>query len=372
MRFLVLLLCLLLAPPAFAQDDLTQAKAKAEALARQQAEEQSKADALKSEAAAASGDLESLQDRLVRASTRERDLADKLSDLQARAQASEARQTVLEGQLGTRRQDLAALLVGLARLSRLPPEIGMLRQGNTEDAINTAILLQSALPAVQAQARQLTASLQELDAVQKTLAEERAQLDAARTSLGQEEAQIEGLIKARQQKLQLTTAQAGQIAARLDKLRSDSATVDELIRKVTTPRAATPDVNNAPVLALRGGFLQPVAGKAIRQFGQPDEVGTKSLGISFAPGVGARIVSPAKGRVMFAGPFKGYGQIVILEHDGDLHSLIAGFGRLDVAVGQKVNQGEPLGLSSSGGAAGNVYFELRYAGEPIDPRVRQH
>ena len=364
------------------------ARARAAALAAQQQETERQAARLKEEANAASTDLSTLQERLVKASAAERGIADKLHDLLARTATLEARQAELNTSLGTKRQDLAALLVGLARLSRLPPEVGLLRDGNTEEAIHTALLLQSALPAVKAQAQQLTTSLQDLDRVQKQLAEERAELDATRAAMAAEETQIETLIHARQKKLQLTAAQQGEIAGRLDKLRAESTNVQDLIRRVASPRPAPrPDAPPAqpPVLALRGGFLQPVTGEVIRQFGQPDEVGAKSMGISFRPqgsgavtgggGSGARIVAPARGRVMFAGPFRGYGQIVILEHEGDMHSLIAGFGRLDVTVGQKVAQGEPLGLAGAGanGAGGqNVYFELRFSGEPIDPRLRQH
>jgi septal ring factor EnvC (AmiA/AmiB activator) len=74
---------------------------------------------------------------------------------------------------------------------------------------------------------------------------------------------------------------------------------------------------------------------------------------------------------MFAGPFRGYGQIVIIEHEGDMHSLIGGFGRMDVSVGQKVAQGEPLGLVDGPPASRrDVYFELRNQGDPIDPKPR--
>ncbi len=347
------------------------AKQKAAALAAQQKLAEQQAARLKADADATSTDLSTLQDRLVKASAAEREIADKLHDIMARTAKLETQQTELNSTLGAKRQDLAALLVGLARLSRLPPEVGLLRDGNTEEAIRTALLLQSALPAVKAQAQQLTASLQELDRVQKQLTDERAQLDVTRTALAQEETQIETLIHARQKKLQLTAAEQGEIAGRLDKLRADSANVEDLIRRVASPRPAPKPDAPPPVLALRGGFLQPVTGAVIRQFGQPDEVGAKSMGISFKPESSTRIVAPARGRVMFAGPFRGYGQIVILEHEGGMHSLIAGFARLDVSVGQKVAQGEPLGIAATG-TDQNVYFELRFGGEPIDPRLRQH
>lgn len=368
-----------------ASDDV---ETRQQTLQRATQEAADKANRLKEEAEAASSDLSTLQERLVNASTRERELSERLSSLIERTRELERQQTDLTSQLGTKRQHLAELLTGLARLSRLPPEIGLLREGNTKDAINTALLLESSLPQLQLEARALSSSLTQLDTVQKQLEGERANLAEARAAQDKEQAQIEVMIKARQKKLSLTTRQQADMQARLAKLKDESANLEDLIRKVAAPNPAAggkPD-EPAPVMALRGGFLQPVNGRVTRQYGQADEVGNKSLGLTFAALPGARIVSPARGKVMFAGPFKGYGLIVIVEHGDDMHSLIAGFGRLDVAIGQKVSQGEPLGLTAGPGGAQpvaekrddtgsekpqDVYFELRREGEPIDPRVRQ-
>ncbi|MBI3419013.1 MAG: peptidoglycan DD-metalloendopeptidase family protein, partial [Proteobacteria bacterium] len=118
-------------------------------------------------------------------------------------------------------------------------------------------------------------------------------------------------------------------------------------------------------------FITPVKGRLVYGFGDPDEVGTDSRGLTLKVRAGDRIVAPADGQVVFAGPFKGYGNILILRHNDDYHSFLAGFGRLDAAVGQVVNAGEPLGRApmEKGGSV-QVYFELRYRGAPIDPMRR--
>jgi len=70
---------------------------------------------------------------------------------------------------------------------------------------------------------------------------------------------------------------------------------------------------------------------------------------------------------MFAGPFKGYGQILIIDHGGGYHSLLAGIEQIEASVGQRVVAGEPVGVMKSGEANASLYLELRRQGQPINP-----
>ena len=79
------------------------------------------------------------------------------------------------------------------------------------------------------------------------------------------------------------------------------------------------------------------------------------------------MVAPRGGTIVFAGPFKGYGLILIVEHGNGYHSLIAGLGRIDTAVGRKVAGGEPLAVMPPDGNP-DLYFELRRNGQPINPQ----
>ena len=80
------------------------------------------------------------------------------------------------------------------------------------------------------------------------------------------------------------------------------------------------------------------------------------------------MVAPRAGRVVFVGPFRGYGQIMILQHANGYHSFLAGFGRIDAEMGQDVAAGEPLGvLPVKTGGRPELYFEWRHGEEPVDP-----
>jgi septal ring factor EnvC (AmiA/AmiB activator) len=122
------------------------------------------------------------------------------------------------------------------------------------------------------------------------------------------------------------------------------------------------------VRLLGPGYLRPVAGEIVFGFGAANAPPARELGIGFIGSAGAAVSAPAAGQVAFAGTFRGYGDIVIIEHGGGQHSLLIGLARLDVVVGQAVLAGEPVGLLGDDPAP-TLYLELRRAGDAIDPRT---
>jgi septal ring factor EnvC (AmiA/AmiB activator) len=112
-------------------------------------------------------------------------------------------------------------------------------------------------------------------------------------------------------------------------------------------------------------FQLPVQGRTLVGFGARRESGLASTGLTLAPARDAQVVAPARGRVAFAGEYRGFGRIVIIEHAGGWTSLVTGLARVEVAVGDSVIAGSPLGRASGG--AQPVMIELRRDGEPVNP-----
>jgi septal ring factor EnvC (AmiA/AmiB activator) len=113
-----------------------------------------------------------------------------------------------------------------------------------------------------------------------------------------------------------------------------------------------------------------VSGAVKRHFGDKDADGVTSEGLTFAAPSGAPIVAPYAGRVVFAGPFRGYGLIIILQHGNAYHSFLSGFGRIDAEMGQDVEAGEPLGvLPIKAGSKPELYFEWRRGDQPVNPGI---
>jgi murein hydrolase activator len=109
----------------------------------------------------------------------------------------------------------------------------------------------------------------------------------------------------------------------------------------------------------------PLSGKLLAGFGDSRPGLPQSRGIVLAARQGAQAVAPAPGRVAFAGPYPGYGSIVIIEHAGGWTSLVTGLAQLDIQVGDRLVAGSPLGIAGAGRPI--LTLELRRAGVPVNP-----
>jgi murein hydrolase activator len=120
----------------------------------------------------------------------------------------------------------------------------------------------------------------------------------------------------------------------------------------------------------RGTMPFPVAGSLTGKYGAAaqtsGDTGLLAKGITITSRAGAQVVAPFDGIVAFAGPFRGYGQLLIIEHSEGYHTLLAGMGHIDARVGQRVLAGEPVGVMENEGAP-TLYVELRRDGQPINP-----
>jgi len=119
---------------------------------------------------------------------------------------------------------------------------------------------------------------------------------------------------------------------------------------------------------VKSSLPYPAHGDVIARYGAGKDGGQKSLGASIRTRERAQVVAPRRGEVVFAGPFRGFGQLLILEHDGGYHSLLSGFSRIDAQVGQNVLAGEPVGVMGNVAESATIlYIEIRQDRQPIDP-----
>jgi septal ring factor EnvC (AmiA/AmiB activator) len=125
--------------------------------------------------------------------------------------------------------------------------------------------------------------------------------------------------------------------------------------------------------ARRGALLPPVDAEIAERFGRvvdPEfKTSTFRSGVDFGAAAGTRVRSVASGIVRFAGWFRGYGRIVIVDHGDDFHTISGHLDEIDVEVDQRIVEGEILGtVGETGSLAGpSLYFELRREGSPVDP-----
>jgi len=214
-------------------------------------------------------------------------------------------------------------------------------------------------------------------------AERAASLAAAEASARQAVVRLDQEIAAaRALRAGALDAEAAAIA-RAAAVASRARTLDAAVERVArpTPAAAAsiaappsaPPASRAPhaaphaepVASSSRGAL-PVVGSIERGFGDPG-IGGPAQGLTLAAAPGARVVAPCAGRAVFAGPFRSYGRLLIVDCGGGLHAVVGGLARLDTEAGSRLLAGEPVGILGPDAPA-RLYVELRRGGEPVDPR----
>lgn len=287
--------------------------------------------------------------------------------------------------LARRRREQTELLAALLRLSRNPPSGLVFAEGRPVDLLRGGILMGAALPPLVKRAKRLGIELQQLADLRGQIQDAEARHRIESDALTKEETRIQTLI-AQKAALQAKAAQgAAASAQRVEALAAQARNLRDLIaradaaerrREVEEAKKAAKEKEERVAVArppsirpfseARGRMLYPSVGKVVIAFGVSEPAGP-SQGLTIETRPGAPVVAPFDGRVVFAGPFKGYGQILIIRHGPRYHSLLAGLGRIDSSVGQWLVAGEPVGTMPAGEAKPRLYLELRHDGRPINP-----
>ena len=117
---------------------------------------------------------------------------------------------------------------------------------------------------------------------------------------------------------------------------------------------------------MRGRLRLPARGTTMGRFGESTGLSPRSQGVTLRTRQGAQVVAPYDGRVVFAGPFRNYGLILIISHGDGYHTLLAGLSKLQTVVGQDLLTGEPMGMMGRDNKR-SLYIELRRKGTAINP-----
>jgi murein hydrolase activator len=326
-------------------------------------------------------------------------------------------------ELQKRRSEQQTVLAALLHLARNPP-IGLaLTDGTPIDLLRGGILMGAAVPPLVERAKRLGSELQTMNDLQDQLRNAEAQHRGEADALAKEQTKLAALAS-QKSILQRQAAQgAATSAQQVERLASQASDLKDLIERaeaaerareareareaearrkreaeaarLAASAAATPRPENRasggnpaeqqavaaapappdparpagirPFSQAQGRMVVPAAGEMVVSFGGPAPAGESAKGITFATRPGAEVVAPFDGRVVFAGAFRGYGQILIIGHSDGYHSLVAGLDRIDSSVGQWLVAGEPIGRMSANEAKPRLYLELRHNGQPINP-----
>jgi len=202
-------------------------------------------------------------------------------------------------------------------------------------------------------------------------AEIAAQKAAREAELAARKAEQQAAAEAKErEKAQARAARDAEIAAQAEarekQLAAQKATVEaeQASREAAASRLTR---TGKPFSQMQGHLPFPARGRVVETFGQINDVGHQTKGISIQTRKGAQVIAPHDGQVVFAGPFRGYGLLLILEHSEGYHTLLAGMARVDATVGQRLTAGEPVGVMGQDDAKPALYLELRHHGQPVNP-----
>jgi septal ring factor EnvC (AmiA/AmiB activator) len=378
------------------RDVLKQRDDELKALHEQQLKSAETEAAIKREIEEIGADRRKLNQALIDTATRVRDVETKVTTTEARLKPLDGQERTIRASLDSRRGVIGEVLAALQRIGRRPPPALIASPEDALQSVRTAMVLGAVLPEMRDQVASLAHDLANLVTVRKQIAAERDTLKQELASLGDERTRMSALIGERQkqqaereQALAAERSRAADLAKQADNLKDLIAKLEQ--GQTPATRAARGDQPSslsaqhdpgrlAPAVAfasLRGHVPNPVNGVKLKVFGDPDGMGGSEKGVSIATRAGAQVTAPADGWVVYAGPFRSYGQLLILNVGGGYHVLLAGMDRISVDLGQFVLTGEPVAAMGNGSqiaavlATGSsqpvLYVELRKDGTPVDP-----
>jgi septal ring factor EnvC (AmiA/AmiB activator) len=295
---------------------------------------------------------------------RQSDAETKLAELSIQERSAET--AFLE-----KRDKLAGLLAVLQRMGREPPPALLVQPGNAADAARSAMVLTTVLPSVRTDAQNLGRALAELRALRQAAAKTKIDLGKANEQLASQRTHIAALLTDKNKLADETSSELRAAGARVQTLSREVQDVSELIRRVKGEVKALTDsgFSAAQFAARRGQLPWPAAGEIVANFGEDNELGLRNDGIAVKTRPNAQVVSPVDGKIAFAGPFPGYGNMLIIVAGDDYHIVLSGMEAIYGAAGQPLLAGEPVGKMGAqvqGGA--RLGIEFRHGRNPVDPK----
>jgi septal ring factor EnvC (AmiA/AmiB activator) len=346
---------------------------------------------LASEVEAIGQDRRKLSQALIDTAARLRAVEARIAAGEERIKALDESDRALGKALEKRRAVIGELLAALQRIGRKPPPALMVRPEDALQSVRTAIMLGAVLPEMRAEADGLAAELADLVRVRSAISEERENLAREMALLSEERTRVT-LLSDERQKRQSEAEKALEGERRRAALLAKQAdTLKDLVAKLDLPAASRPgeaegdrklggQARLSPAIAFgsaKRALPLPVNGAKIRSFGAPDGVGGTEKGLTLVTRSGAQVTAPCDGQVVYAGPFRSYGQLLILNAGGGYHVLLAGMERISVDLGQFVLTGEPVAMMGSGPQIATsvaiganqplLYVEFRKDSVPVDP-----
>lgn len=324
-------------------------------------------------------------------------LAARIQQAEADIAAADARialiasqRSQLDRRLARRRGPLVRLTAALQKLARRPLILSALRPGSVRETVYLQAMLETAIPQIHSQTVTLRAEIDRSRRLENAARRAAATLRGGEEELARRRSSLAALETRQRLASRSASGDANRELERALALAEEARDLDALVRRLDAAGALRQELAALPGPIMRPGkpeaarvstaaiasaaaaasaapgrYQLPVVGRIVTGFGARGEGGGASNGIALSPRPGAQVVAPGGGRAVFAGPYRGYDRIVIIEHGGGWTSLVTGLARTDIEIGDVLVGGSPLGVA--GGGSPLVLLELRRDGAPVNP-----
>lgn len=403
-------------PPAHLETEQQKTRSEIDALTQARRLAEVRMTGLRNDIDKLSDDQKALQAQL-NETTRQRAVLDQsLIASEARLAELAAEEESLKVSLRARRTVLMEVLAALQRVGRNPPPALLIAPDDARSAIRSAIMLGAVVPQLREEAERLASDLDDLTTIRVSIVEERVRMNETAESLSAREADIATLLGQKAElaaaaelrlaeelrvadeivgrtrlleelvtelEIEIAALKASAEAARLAEIDRRRQLQERIARARSLLETAPPDENRL-LSSSRFGEMKrqlslPVSGRIIAGFGSDSGTGDRLKGLVVETEPASTVKAPMDGYVRFAGPFRSYRQMIILDAGSGYHMVLAGLERSMVSEGQYVLAGEPIGITGTTKLAGPVglalvsdkpslYIELWHDGKPIDSR----
>ncbi|WP_332060563.1 murein hydrolase activator EnvC family protein [Bartonella sp. CB74] len=332
-------------------------------------------------------DQRALTDALIKAAQAERFAANDIAEREKKLEKMIKKQAQVYQNLKSRRAEFSEVLAILERMGVNPPPALVVLPEDVLASVRSSVLLGAVIPEMQEKTRALTESLKELTNMSNAITTEYEALKIKIQNQAEQRKHLELLVD---QKAQLQKKSEEELTKQRQKniaLAKKAQSLEELILELDRQSQLSFDTSvqvrkNLQLLEQRnfesqkGSLLFPVLGKKIKHVNNSSQI--SRFGEMVETESSAVVIAPADALVAFAGPFRSYGQLIILNVGNGYHIILIGMSRINVTQGQFILSGEPLGtmgmqfIANSvaldiGKTAPMLYIEFRKQGKPVNP-----
>ena len=292
--------------------------------------------------------------------------------------------SILTKKLQKQEEQMLIILLSLQKIAIRPRDTMVLQPFKPNDAIRSGLLLSSLLPGIKERTIKLGFELNDLYKIRSDIKSEYTKISVARAHLIDERHRLDLIYKQEDLRSQKLINDSVTTSKKILILAKEAKDIKELLDKLAQDKKNQKFFNNSPairfleerhpLLSLNKTNLYkdnrinyPIAGRIIKRYGQIlDNNNSLSKGITIQTLSESNVVAPAKGIIVFSGPFRGYGNILIIQHDKRYHTLLSGMDKIMRNINEIVLAGEPLG-SMPTKKEGKLYIEVRRDSNPINP-----